>query len=882
MTVTNAAGTGDLAATMLGRLDEQIAAVHDEITRAREDRSRSFEILNGRLICEVEGGYLYVFESESEIGIPADSPVQVAVTGADTVAGSLLGMADFEVTLVLQTPLGQEVPRARLSADPWFILEQLAIRLTECREKPELLCGLAAAVIGETKLAPGSSGEAPKVAERLFSSNPQATRPNTAQCTAIAACAGSPIHFVWGPPGTGKTAVLAQTVRVLVEQGERVLVLAHANAALDVAMLRTAHMFSDSPLLGKGCVLRYGVPQLAEVRARPDIYVESIIERTYPDLIRRRRELQDRRSQLIQDLRGKRRRETGQELETVRAELAGIVETIRVEGRRLISEARVLGATLSKLAIDGAVWTWPADAVVVDEASMAGIPFITAAATRARKRLLGFGDFRQLPPISLAETDAGHRWLGRDVFEVSGVRANVDRGADDSRLTLLDTQYRMAPAIAKVVSRFAYGGRLQTATGVAERVAGYASAEPGRGQPLVCIDTSGLRGVCCREARPGSYSRLNTVHLSAALAIIDRLSKLSCSVGVISPYRAQAKLYRDAIEGLGWRDLAAAATVHRFQGAERDVVIVDLVDSFPESRASRLTGEVPDTALRLLNVAISRARGKLIVLADLNFVRERHYTDSPARRLLMLIEDSGMVIAAESEISRASGKAQMLNWGGVCESLVQDVRAHAGPIFVNVPDGLPVPEPLVAVLGAAAHANQVIVFGSTALAESVENTAIDYRFMIRAGGFLALIGDAVYVGGVTDRAAFGRIESAPLAVGLQHALLGQFPHQRRPDAVWETRIAALCGRCPECGENRRPRREPEGAWGIHCGGPGHPREPVTAEFLRDILKIRQLVCLKCGGAAVVREGKSGPFFGCSNYRSGCRGKPPGLEILFGS
>jgi hypothetical protein len=85
MTTTKGATTGDLAATMLGRLNEQITAVQDELRQAREDCSRSFEILNGRLICEVEGGYLYVFDSESEIGIPADSPVEVAVTGAEPV-----------------------------------------------------------------------------------------------------------------------------------------------------------------------------------------------------------------------------------------------------------------------------------------------------------------------------------------------------------------------------------------------------------------------------------------------------------------------------------------------------------------------------------------------------------------------------------------------------------------------------------------------------------------------------------------------------------------------------------------------------------------------------------------------------------------------------
>jgi DNA replication ATP-dependent helicase Dna2 len=85
---------------------------------------------------------------------------------------------------------------------------------------------------------------------------------------------------VWSPPGTGKTARLAKVVRTLVDGGERVLVLAYANAAVDMALLRGADAFLESAKLSGGKVLRLGVPQLPEVRLRRETLPETIIERT--------------------------------------------------------------------------------------------------------------------------------------------------------------------------------------------------------------------------------------------------------------------------------------------------------------------------------------------------------------------------------------------------------------------------------------------------------------------------------------------------------------------------------------------------------------------------------------------------------------------------
>ena len=117
---------------------------------------------------------------------------------------------------------------------------------------------------------------------------------------------------------------------------------------------------------------------------------------------------------------------------------------------------------MSRYAIDNNLHLWPADAIIVDEVSMAPMPFVLGAALSNPKRLLVFGDFRQLPPVALSTTVASARWLQQDAFEHAGVRDAVDEGLDHPALSMLDTQYRMVRPLGDVVSRLAYNERLQT------------------------------------------------------------------------------------------------------------------------------------------------------------------------------------------------------------------------------------------------------------------------------------------------------------------------------------------------------------------------------------------------------------------------------------
>ena len=109
----------------------------------------------------------------------------------------------------------------------------------------------------------------------------------------------------------------------------------------------------------------------------------------------------------------------------MRQGLVVLNEALRQALIRLIRNALMVAATLSRLAINDPALNWLPCAIILDETNMAGFPPVLATVLRARKRLHLCGDFRQLPPIHLSQTRPARRWLGRDVFEIVGVRQHL-------------------------------------------------------------------------------------------------------------------------------------------------------------------------------------------------------------------------------------------------------------------------------------------------------------------------------------------------------------------------------------------------------------------------------------------------------------------------
>jgi superfamily I DNA and/or RNA helicase len=187
---------------------------------------------------------------------------------------------------------------------------------------------------------------------------------------------------------------------------------------------------------------------------------------------------------------------------------------------------------------------------------------------------------------------------------------------------MLDVQYRMHPIIGQLVSDLFYSGRLKHGGDMARRES-IAALEPNSGDPLIVLDTAGRTS--CQQGS-GGQSRINlkTADICVDLAIRAARSGVE-SVAIITPYADQARTIRALLKRQA--DLARGiecSTVHRFQGQERDVVILDTVDADPMKPGVLLNERGSNSsAHNLINVAISRARGKLIIVADVRYFELR-------------------------------------------------------------------------------------------------------------------------------------------------------------------------------------------------------------------------------------------------------------------
>lgn len=269
-------------------IDAMCQALGDEVAAGYRDPQRAFEVTDGRWLSSCDNGQLYSFKSDIALPLPPETPVTIQIEGQEQIRGTLVALNDFDIVLHLYADLTENISRAKVSSEPWFIYGKLRKRLEAQAGEENSNVSLGAGLLGMEILTAGEDFDsAVRGKKRLEELKKKELVPNDAQLLALARCIGSRLHFIWGPPGTGKTSCLAQVVRTLAAEGERILLLAHSNAAVDVAMLRVAETFEGSQELQGGKILRIGIAQLPEMYKNETIMPEAIIERTKPELIAR-------------------------------------------------------------------------------------------------------------------------------------------------------------------------------------------------------------------------------------------------------------------------------------------------------------------------------------------------------------------------------------------------------------------------------------------------------------------------------------------------------------------------------------------------------------------------------------------------------------------
>lgn len=331
---------------------------------------------------------------------------------------------------------------------------------------------------------------------------------------------------------------------------------------------------------------------------------------------------------------------------TLVAELREIEAKVQLIRERIVEEARIVGATCTKTYLSVGEFGH-FDMAIIDEASMVLLPVAWFVAGLAKERVIICGDFRQIPPIVPSRQQSIVEAIGKDVFAANGI------GENDERLVMLTTQYRMHDAICQLVSEPMYAKRLTTA---ADRRPESDHAPDPFNQPLTIVDTSDLWPF---ETQNAFFSRFNLMHallvrnIALHLAALGNL-RVNEDFGVCTPYSAQSRIIGNLLRGEGGLDYVHVGTVHSYQGDERRTMLLDI----PESHGGAwnlgqfVQGLPPDhVGARLINVAISRAQHRLIVMANLTYLDGKLPSTSLLRSVLFQMQRNGAVVSGKDVLA---------------------------------------------------------------------------------------------------------------------------------------------------------------------------------------------------------------------------------------
>jgi anion-transporting ArsA/GET3 family ATPase len=606
------------------------------------------------------------------------------VTDRSDVMVTVVSFDGDRIVLSSDRPLDLPDGRATLVIYPWFLYERLQ----------ETLRGLGEHDGFHTDTALSLFGNAPACQLTVSGATTDhlADSLNASQREAVELCLRTTPAFIWGPPGTGKTTTLGYIVLSLLQRGQRVLVTSTTNAAVDQALSRLAQLEDGGAAIDRGEVVRLGQTQADTHGAG----LPQVVERLYAETHTRIAALEQRQARrlheltvgnaLLADLRANAdasqlglfgttnvaavdperlasllRRSNATRLATLSVEqqtrlverrLGRLEQAVQLSVERsqqlrhdlrtregaVVSAARLVLATMTNVYMSSLMSDQRFDAVIVEEAGMAVLPILFYCASLAKSRVIMVGDPQQLPPIVQSSEPFVQRAMGRNIFDIT-----VPEPHRSELVVMLDTQYRMHPRIGDLVGGLFYDGRLRhgDVTRDTNRIAAFA---PCPGAAIVVVDTNGS-SICDTPAR--SYSRFNEGHAAIAVDMARQAVEAGAgSVAIIAPYVEQVRLIgRLLAANPALSDRVECRTVHRFQGGERDVVVVDTVDAEPLPPGRLLSDRRgPSSAANLINVSVSRARGKLVIIADAPYFRRR----DPAGiidRVLTAAQELGTIVS---------------------------------------------------------------------------------------------------------------------------------------------------------------------------------------------------------------------------------------------
>jgi len=432
------------------------------------------------------------------------------------------------------------------------------------------------------------------------------------------------VYLIHGPPGTGKTVSCVEVIHQAVNQGDTVLATADSNIAVDnlleklvdvgVKTVRVGHPARVTPFLRE-----HTLDSMIENNERFS-EVQQLREKAFALLDERSNHrfphMKFRRGMSDESIKNMAKRGVGSRGVSSQKikEMAGWIK-LQDRINKLFSEAgRIEEEIIEEIFMDvDVVCTTNStagselfhrrffDLLVIDEATQSTEPSCLIPLVHA-KRVVMAGDHKQLPPTILNQ-EAERKGLSKTLFErVLGLFGNEIR-------SVLRIQYRMHRDIMDFSNQEFYNNSLIAD----ESVESHRLSELGvreESNPVIYLDTKGLD--CGENTRKGSTSKENPLEAGLVSKIVDLLLHAGVKerdIGIISPYDDQVDLLRRNLP-LDISEHLEVKTVDGFQGREKEVIIVSFVRSNPQG----IIGFLSD--LRRLNVSLTRARRKLILLGD--------------------------------------------------------------------------------------------------------------------------------------------------------------------------------------------------------------------------------------------------------------------------
>ncbi|SES65682.1 AAA domain-containing protein [Pseudobutyrivibrio sp. C4] len=673
-------------------IDEYTSDLWKEVAFLKRAGGRKYRATNGKFIANKNEIYTYSFDVEYELHLPDDSPLTLIV-GTNKYTGSVLLCEGFQIMINIDKNIGASIGQAFISVDPWKLLSALNTKIfTLSPQKHQLAMKLLV--------------EGPKISTE----EPLSTVPR-GQDEAVEHVINNDITVLWGPPGTGKTYTMAQIAIHAILNNKRVLVVSHSNVSVDGIVKQTASIMRDIHLdekLAEGKVLRYGYVR-DEILSKDEYTVAyNYAMMHHPDL-----KAQEFKLRKEKDLLDSREGNNAYKRVEIERKLKYIRNQIRDSEKLYTEKAQIVATTISKVSIDKLFDDIRFDYVLFDEVSMAYVPQVICAAMFATEKVILVGDFRQLSPIVQSSSESS---LNKDIFAHLKIN-KAGKNYAHPWMVMLYEQRRMHSSISAFSNKYVYSNLLADHESVKAKQA-IADKAPFKGEAINMLD---LTGSYCAAMKNSDNSRFNIVSaiITYLTAVYGKESGQD-SIGIITPYSAQSRLIRamiqdqielekkkiKAISELDKRDKLreiddkyeiACSTVHQFQGSERDVIIFDAVESYPSPKIGFLMGKDMDSVLRLVNVAVTRAKGKLIVVGNSRFWNKKiNNINHIVTKLISYVSTQGNVVSTKNHtlqdyIEKLPSTKNIVNYQDYDEAIAifsKDLERAKHRVLISIPDGV--------------------------------------------------------------------------------------------------------------------------------------------------------------------------------------------------